>query len=79
MVRKDRIDQPDQQVFVVKPLKETAGYVARTPGGVRGGGREAPLYSIGGGGRKPELTVLLFMVEAGDFEKNVRLRHQTMT
>jgi hypothetical protein len=31
------------------------------------------------GGRKPELTTLLFMGEAGDFEKNVRLRHRTMT
>jgi hypothetical protein len=30
----------------VKRLKETAWYVARMPGGVRGGGREAPLYSI---------------------------------
>jgi len=46
MVRKGSIDKLDQQVFVVKPLKETAGYVARMPGGVRGGGREAPLYSI---------------------------------
>ena len=48
MVRKGWIDKPDQQVFVVEPLKETAGYVSRTPGGVRGGGREAPLYSIMG-------------------------------
>ena len=46
MVRKGWNDKPDQQVFVVEPLKETAGYVARMPGGVRGGGREAPLYSI---------------------------------
>jgi hypothetical protein len=46
MVRKGWTDKPDQQVFVVKPLKETAGYVARTPGGVRGGGRETSLYSI---------------------------------
>jgi 3-deoxy-7-phosphoheptulonate synthase len=30
----------------VKRLKETAWYVARMPGGVRGGGREASLYSI---------------------------------
>jgi hypothetical protein len=28
---------------------------------------------------KPELTTLLFMAEAGDFEKNVRLRHRAMT
>ena len=46
MVPANRIDQPYQQVFIVNPLKETAGYVARTPGGVRGGGRKAPLYSI---------------------------------
>jgi len=31
------------------------------------------------GGRKPELTTLLFTADAGDFEKNVRLRHRTMT
>lgn len=30
-------------------------------------------------GRKAELTTLLFMGKAGDFEKNVRLRHRTMT
>ena len=47
MVSKDGIDQPNQQVLAVKQLKETAGYVERMPGGVRGGGREAPLYSIG--------------------------------
>ena len=46
MVRKGWNNKPNQQVFVVEPLEETAGYVARTPGGVRGGGREAPLYSI---------------------------------
>jgi hypothetical protein len=46
MVSKDGFDQPNQQVLVVKQLKETAGYVERMPGGVRGGGREAPLYSI---------------------------------
>ena len=46
MVSKDGIDQPNQQVLAVKQLKETAGYVERMPGGVRGGGREAPLYSI---------------------------------
>lgn len=46
MVPAGGIDQSDQQVFVVNPLKETAVYVARMPGGVRGGGREAPLYSI---------------------------------
>ena len=46
MVSKDGVDQPNQQVLVVKQLKETAGYVERMPGGVRGGGREAPLYSI---------------------------------
>ena len=44
--QKDGIDQPNQQVFVVKRLKETAGYVQSMPGGVRGRGREAPLYSI---------------------------------
>jgi len=41
-----------------------------------------PTISVGFsslGGRKPELTTLLFMAEAGDFEKNVRLRHRTMT
>jgi hypothetical protein len=46
MVRRGWTDWPGQQVFVVEPQKETAGCVARTPGGVRGGGREAPLYSI---------------------------------
>ena len=46
MVPKGGIDKPYQQVCFVIPLKETAGYVARTPGGVRGRGREAPLYSI---------------------------------
>ena len=46
MVSKDGVDQPNQQVLAVKQLKETAGYVERMPGGVRGGGREAPLYSI---------------------------------
>ena len=46
MVPADGTHQLDQQVFVVDPLKETAVYVERTPGGVRGGGREAPLYSI---------------------------------
>jgi hypothetical protein len=41
-----------------------------------------PTISVGFstlGDRKPELTTLLFMGEAGDFEKNVRLRHQAMT
>jgi hypothetical protein len=41
-----------------------------------------PTISVGFsslGVRKPELTTLLFMAEAGDFEKNVRLRHRTMT
>ena len=47
----DRTYQSDQQVYVVNPLKETAWYVARMPGGVRGGGREAPLYSICAPGR----------------------------
>jgi hypothetical protein len=47
MVPTGGTSQPNQQVFVVNPLKETAVYVARMPGGVRGGGREAPLYSIG--------------------------------
>lgn len=46
MVPADGTHQLDQQVFVVNPLKETAVYVERMPGGVRGGGREAPLYSI---------------------------------
>ena len=46
MVQEGWFDQPDQQVFVVEPLKETAGYVVRTPGGVRGGDCEVPLYSI---------------------------------
>jgi hypothetical protein len=46
MVPAGGIDQSDPKVFVVNPLKETAVYVARMPGGVRGGGREAPLYSI---------------------------------
>ncbi len=36
MVPGDRTHQSDQQVFVVNPLKETAWYVARMPGGVRG-------------------------------------------
>ena len=48
MVQRDGSDRPDPKVFGVKQLTETAWYVARTPGGVRGGGREAPLYSIGG-------------------------------
>ena len=47
MVRKGGNDKPDQQVFAVKPLKETAWYVERMPGGVREGGREASPYSIG--------------------------------
>ena len=47
MVPADGTHQLDQQVFVVNTLKETAVYVERMPGGVRGGGREAPLYSIG--------------------------------
>ena len=46
MVPGDRTHQSDQQVFVVNPLKETAWYVARMPGGVRGGGREASPYSM---------------------------------
>lgn len=46
MVPADGTHQLDQQVFVVNPLKETAVYVERMPGGVRGGGREAPLYSM---------------------------------
>lgn len=46
MVPADGTHQLDQQVFVVNTLKETAVYVERMPGGVRGGGREAPLYSI---------------------------------
>jgi hypothetical protein len=39
------IDQPEQQVFAVKPLK-TSGYIVRKPVGVSGEGREVPLYSI---------------------------------
>ena len=46
MVREKRADQPDPPVFSAEQLKETAWYGARMPGGVRGGGREAPLYSI---------------------------------
>jgi hypothetical protein len=54
MVPADGTHQLDQQVFVVNTLKETAVYVERMPGGVRGGGREAPLYSI------PQLNSLTF-------------------
>jgi len=46
MVPTGGTSQPNQQVFVVNPLKETAVYVARMHGGVRGGGREASPYSI---------------------------------
>ena len=60
MVPANRIDQPYQQVFIVNPLKETAGYVARTPGGVRGGGRKAPLYSIVPG--RSDGPIILLMV-----------------
>jgi hypothetical protein len=47
MVPADGTHQLDQQVFVVNTLKETAVYVERMPGGVRGGGREAsPLLDV---------------------------------
>jgi len=42
-------------------------------------GRSMKIGFSSSGGRKPELTTLLLTADVGDFEKNVRLRHRTMT
>ena len=64
MIRNDWIDKPDQQVFVVKPLKETAECVSLMPDGVSGGASGSPLLDCEAAGLIPRRFAALKLVKS---------------